>query len=634
MPKDVLLSEKGFYSFRWGRIKAGDSMTQQKNMNRVFLLIFTLCVFFARGYNLYNSDNADIISVYQHMAGFGNYSGEFYIEEAIKPTSSRYFISVAISALLKAGLSIEIIMLSFYTLSFALTAIGFWKLAKRLSPRDPGAFYTVVLSIYYLTEITFRLGQAGFKFAMPLPSTFTAGICVFAYGLYFEDPSEKKWLDNKAVALFLCGFATLFQAFVGLFFGGVLILCLIYEIFSGRHHITRPGRTLMVGGILFAVPVVIAFLAGMTGAENPLTPPEIVAILAKFRQPHHNYPRSWDRRAYLEFVIAFLSTLWVLQNMKEDNKPMMISLISITGGIAFLSVLMNFISTSVRPLPLFSKLQSGRAFAPFILAVCLSWGLKAVSLIKKRQYWELFTVVGMLAAPLGGILLFPYMLLSLKKTAAAGKLRTAGLVILNLATVLALLTEPLMQPADAYFLLLAVALLFMILVIVQSLHPAQSKTSKASVWGTLAAAVIFLPLLLFKGSAFIRPDKPYSELEVLAGKFNAVAGPGLVLSDPWRSESLYFRFYSQRGTVVSFKCFPHADDGIREWAARMEKIGGVDLSKNNTKGIPFSQRSWEDLAGLAREYDAAYLLAYKSWFPDAPAEPIVQYGGWAIYRMP
>ncbi|HBR02005.1 MAG TPA: hypothetical protein DD738_05285 [Ruminiclostridium sp.] len=66
----------------------------------------------------------------------------------------------------------------------------------------------------------------------------------------------------------------------------------------------------------------------------------------------------------------------------------------------------------------------------------------------------------------------------------------------------------------------------------------------------------------------------------------------------------------------------------------MEKIGGVDLSKNNTKGIPFSQRSWEDLAGLAREYDAAYLLAYKSWFPDAPAEPIVQYGGWAIYRMP
>lgn len=613
---------------------------RQKNMGRMFLLLFTLCLFLAKGYNLYNSDNADIIPVYQHMADPKNFSGEFYMDEMEKPSSSRFFISVGVAALMRMGLSVEVIMMALYILSFTFTAIGLWKLSIRFSQDNPVVFYTVTFSIYTLTEITFRLGSAGFKFSMPLPSTFAAGFCVLAYGLYFENKQQAARGFGKAIAFLLCGLATLIQAFVGLFFGGVLVLHVFYETFIQKTSIQKTRIISIIGGsLLFMIPVMLAFLSGMTGANNPLSPTEIVEILARFRQPHHNFPASWLMTAYLEFGIILVATVWMLKGSEKGQNKLLISLTTITGGVAVLSVFLNFIATSVLPLPFFSKLQSGRAFAPFILTVSLAWGMKASKLIQEKHYVYALSIWGMLIVPFGGILLFPFMLLTSKRTFVFHKLQTIGFVLVNAGSLLLAIFEPKSQPLDTYLWLVVISLLFLVIHILQSrvigYESIASKSGLNKARSLLGISMLTFILLLFiKAPAFLNPAKPYPDMNVLADKFNALPiAKGLVLSDPGLSESLYFRFYSETGTVVSFKCFPHADDGIRDWYKRMETIGGVNLQGRKTSGIPFSQRTWEQLMNMAREYDASYLLAHKNWFPDAPVKPFVQHADWLIYQM-
>jgi hypothetical protein len=149
----------------------------------------------------------------------------------------------------------------------------------------------------------------------------------------------------------------------------------------------------------------------------------------------------------------------------------------------------------------------------------------------------------------------------------------------------------------------------------------------------ISTITLFL-LLIAKGQVFIKPEKPYPEMNTLAEKFNAATDDkGIVLSDPWLNESLYFRFYSSTSTVVSFKCFPHADDGIREWYSRMEKVGGVNLGEGKTTGITLGKRTWNELMDMAQKYNVSYLLANKSWFPDSPIKPLVENGDWLIYRL-
>jgi hypothetical protein len=596
-----------------------------KTTSTVLLIIFTLCLFLAKGYNLYNSDNADIIPIYMHMADHGNYSGEFYMEEAEKSSSSRFFISEIVAALLRAGLSIEVIMLVFYTLTFILTAYGIWKLSVRFFEDYPVIFYTAAFSIYSLTDITFRLGQAGFKFNMPLPSTFAAGICIFAYGLYFERIKATKW-TYKAIALLLCGLTALLQAFIGLYFGGILLLCLFYEFLFHKNNLYKPVIITILGCMLFVVPIAVVFIPGMTGAADPLTPAQIVEILAKFRQPHHNYPASWAWTAYLEFAIIFVATVWMLKESENNKGKLFLPLIYITGSTAFLSVFINFIATSVLPLPFFSKLQSGRAFAPFIFAVCIAWALKATELIKEKHYWEAFSIFGILIVPLGGVFLFPFMLLTSKRAPAFNKLHSAGLVLVNTVTVLMAIYEPTAQPLKTCLWILSVSMVFWVLNLL-------ADSVKVGTIIGISTITLFL-LLIAKGQVFIKPEKPYPEMNTLAEKFNAATDDkGIVLSDPWLNESLYFRFYSSTSTVVSFKCFPHADDGIREWYSRMEKVGGVNLGEGKTTGITLGKRTWNELMDMAQKYNVSYLLANKSWFPDSPIKPLVENGDWLIYRL-
>lgn len=583
----------------------------------ILLGLFTMSLFIAKGYDLYNSDNADIIPIYRHAVDASYMQNEFYMDEMDKPSSSRFFIAQAVKGLNHLGLSIELTLLLLYVLAYFLTAYGFMKIARRLSPKEWAMPYMILLAVYYLTDITFQLGVAGFKFSMPLPSTFAAGFCVFAIALAIE----RKW----ALSFFMCGLAVLVQAFVGLFFGTAVLVYAIIFMIKEKNLSIKSVMTML----FWLAPAGIAFCCGVFHVVSPLSPAETVDILANLRQPHHNMPVNWRLDGYVEFIVFFVLTRQFYR--KRSNLKPLFTLFYITAAIAVLAVFANFFATSVLPLPFLSKLQSGRALAPFLAACLPVWGVKIHELFNKknkRAYLEAVVLFLALVMPSGIFVAAIYLTLAhfVSSMKASSSVQLILSSITGIVLVILGILVPKYQPTATWMSILVLTVLFMVL-----MHAINDRSLSALL---AASLLLFAFSIWMSGINFIRPTKPHADVYTLAKQFEQLTeDKAIILSDPFMEESLYFRLYANRGTVVSFKCFPHADDGIREWYARLETITGNKLNESVHAGISFNTQSLEQLSDLARRYHASYILAKKSWFSRASLPIALEDKEWAIYEV-
>jgi hypothetical protein len=98
----------------------------------------------------------------------------------------------------------------------------------------------------------------------------------------------------------------------------------------------------------------------------------------------------------------------------------------------------------------------------------------------------------------------------------------------------------------------------------------------------------------------------------------------------------HFKLHSLRSVVVDFKCFPLTDQGMIEWAKRMEAVPGIPLRPGlewRKSDALFSSRPAPALVEVAQLYHAQYILSRRVWHPDMPGDEVDSEGPWVIWRL-
>jgi hypothetical protein len=110
----------------------------------------------------------------------------------------------------------------------------------------------------------------------------------------------------------------------------------------------------------------------------------------------------------------------------------------------------------------------------------------------------------------------------------------------------------------------------------------------------------------------IAPADATGDIESIALEFKQRTGEdALFLGDPYNINTSYFRLFSERSSVVTFKNMPFTDEGMLEWVSRLERMGAVSKGPDgrfisHERALP--RMAPEDVLEYAGSYGAGYLL--------------------------
>ena len=93
-----------------------------------------------------------------------------------------------------------------------------------------------------------------------------------------------------------------------------------------------------------------------------------------------------------------------------------------------------------------------------------------------------------------------------------------------------------------------------------------------------------------------------------------------------------FKWYAQRGEVVTWKDVPQDAAGILEWRARLERIHAARDPEASSRWIEsLAERGTEEVSALAAEYDTEYVLTVPE--PRLALPIVFQNNSYVIYRL-
>lgn len=576
-----------------------------------FALLSWLLVGYRYGHGNHGQELPPILA----MLDSSLYRYDFAIQDFTRP-GPRYPYNWAMSAIATiTGFGLPVVLLLVKAASQAAFYVGLAFFAVGLLQK---AQFTddVISDVRYRATITFMaicctlpIHSWGSQILDQRMVPSSVAMAFVAWSLAFG--VRGKWL----IAFAFSGVAVLFQFLVGFFSVVVLIPAFLYGAVLDNQMTKVFPAAAIVG---FPILGIFLVTLGSGSVDDPNF--SFLEVFGEFRVPHHWLPSRAAWHQWVSDALLVLATAIALRSVWM-NRPVMRQLIVLLGGGVAVSVLgvgLNFVFVEILPITFVGKLQFQRilpfmhVFAYSAFIVLLQTNVCKRHQLIKTTAREVIVV---------GLLLAPSLSLPLVSLLRGGQLERVAL----------------------YGLLVIAGLAFVM---------RQRGIRSVAVVG--AASGLFLagvtPLTPFAQPSHEQILRLHDPLGSRGWAGDSIASwlrdyssqDDLVLIPPdWTNISDVLALEAQRGMVFSFKNVPYTDAGVWEWALRGERLGGVSFGKNISQGDLrplWSARSHEEVLGLAREFEACFLVDRTADRQHFPASWIVDADianeQWALWRLP
>ncbi|MEM8806063.1 MAG: DUF6798 domain-containing protein [Cyanobacteria bacterium P01_G01_bin.38] len=574
-------------------------------------------------------------------------SQDFYIQEMTQFTARFYYYHLMLF-FHQLGLSLPAVSFGLFVLAFSSMVLGLCAMGTYLGR---SGFAGVALAFLALAVEDSTLGKTDIFRTEPIAAIYAMGIAV--WGIYFC--CRRRW----RLGYLMFGLACLLQFLIGL-----LPACLWGVPFALDALRQRRPLKLFIPFLIFGVFASLVYvpmvLTGSTSSSG-LSDSAFVHLYGDIRHPHHIIVSSFPAeywRSFLSLTGAGLICLRLSTTLSPAQKRHLVLAIATACGL----VLVGYVFVEQIPIALVAKLQFART-TPFALIAALagvgvvaseyhhrgnhpvSLLLIALPVVDRIGPVSLLILTGLLwlarryepspSKPSLKPLLKPFLnpLVGLEKLKLSAQRDIAIAYALFLIVLLA---------CWAYLPVLFASLAYPLL---RRPFPKFFHRSRPLARAGLAGLVIYLGLHLSGTVAHSRLTplhrkiKLYTQqdegLKVVAARFRQNSPiDALVLVPP---SDIGFRYYSERSVVVTFKSFPFTDQGILTWQDRIERILGPldpEMIAPSYSDELYSQHSAQELAMIAQDYQAGYILTRHSWHPDMAGTVIAEVGDWAVWQLP
>jgi hypothetical protein len=605
------------------------------SLRSLFVSIYIIAsLIFVYGYRFPSDNHNDELPPILAMLHPDLFRSDYVVGEMQHFTPRTYYMYL-IYALTRCGLSVPGAHFLLYVVTLASFIFGLQGIARRVCRSEIAAsvlvFWGLVVSAGTIGGAS---GPLAFFSDTPTPALYALGLSI--WGVFFS--LRRSW--PLAYAFF--GGACLMQFLVGLLPALLLSPLLVRDAVQTRRVAPAMLSLLCLG--LGAGLVYVPMLLQGTTSGGILSDRAFVQLYARIRNPHHLVPSAWAKTQWAEFLLFYAGGVLCIKQAKSLQPALRFGLIAVIG-LALGSLLLNILFVEIFPLAVVAKLQFART-TPFAeLAILI--GLAALfDEHFRRHNWAV--AVPLVVIPVShypGLLLCIFAGALRRLEVLAPHLRTrADLAILALVVVG---LYPWVSPAPRFvdailrgpIMLLILCTPYLLERLLRSARPvtlAAGSLACLSV-GLLAGGLMGLlpPRLerLFESRvALYRVGD--DEVTRLAQRFRDESDTDtLVLVPP---SVPHFKLHSQRAVVVDFKCYPLTDQGLIEWAKRMEAVLGIPLRPGvefRKSDAIFSSRPAPALVEVAQRYHAQYILSSDLWHPDMPGEEVDREGSWVIWRL-
>ena len=615
----------------------------QKIVTYTFVLLSSLIAY---GYSFQRSNIYNQFPSIFSLLDPELYQNDFYIQEMTGFTPRFYYYHL-IYLPAKFGLSVPAVCFFYYALAFFSFILGLYAIGRYLGDSKLSG---ATLAFLGLAVSSGTLGFADIFRVEPIPATFAMGITV--WGIYFC--FRKRWV----LGYLFFGLACLLQFLVG-----VLPACLLAPallIYAIRH---QRLQTVILSFLTLGIMVSLVYgpmvITGNT-SSGEIGNEEFVYLYGYVRHPWHIIlsafsPESW--RNFFMFIGIGGLCIRTSKSLEPENK---LTLISIIVTSLFL-LLLGYLFVEIYPLSFFAKLQLSRTTPFALLAVLIGVSVLVGECFQKGDIaLGLLLIVVPVMDNFGDIAL-------VFRVITLGAL-ISNLLISNIATkngqvknrvetfskaVRSKLNSRRGIITSVFIFLIFLAIsynffpfLFLSLSVpfFEENHPKSYRRVRIVIPALIVIFLIFLTqhvsgrLSHSSLTGLQRDIKIYPQanksIERLALRFRQQSSKDAIVLTPPSDEK--FRFYAERNVVVTFKSFPFTDQGIREWKNRMEALLGPvnpSMSSSNHLDLLFSQRSSADLADLAKQFGAGYILTHADWHPDIEGSVMDREDEWVLWRL-
>lgn len=554
----------------------------------------------------------------------GIFTNDFSVMEFMRPNAQS--ISDNIMALfLRLGISWQALSVIGYIITAAVFASGIIAISKRLAPERYYIIAGVLMFFSFYALSGLRIGRNPIWY----PSFYyaQAAFCIAVWG--FVKALDKKWY----FAFILFAIATLIHFTAGSYCAVFALIFLIIHAVKNKKYKLLYAPLIWVAGCFTIFGIM--YFSGTTGS-GLLSNDAFVKIHAYLRHPHHHVPSSWEKIEWINYICYIGAVFLILRYSAKDDAlyKKINSFFLYTTALMFGILIINYLFVEIIPIAVIAKLQPARSvfvyrfFLAAILAYCI------YILINKKEYLQASLIILMTALPqiniktYSGILLLLvalYLLvvrLSEKKNIISLKVIMHIAVIILILAVIALYSSNIAVLVRVFYIF-AFMILLAFVVLTDMLKDKKGEAVFIKIVTLLAALVIILiPLIDVRGNfesvgfksakaAFTLSGVDF-DAQQLAYRFNEETEKNaLFLGDPNDITTSYFRMFSLRSTVVTFKNMPFTDKGMITWIDRLKSLKAIKVKENgfyirNRKS--FNELSADEIINIAKTYDAEYIL--------------------------
>ncbi len=554
------------------------------------------------------------VSVLQAKLDPALFTRDFVVQESLQFTP-RFYYNALILLLARAGLPLAAAFGVWQFVAVGAIATGLRAVARELGL---GATAAAALVVWMLTVSVGTLGDVYFYTHAPVPAVW-AGAAV-AWGAVFA--LRGRW----RLAFALLSAAALLQFLVG-FYAGVLALPVWWFLAKGRDPVAPALWAL--GLALVYVPM---RLSGGTGS-GMLSAEEFVTIYAQLRHPHHLVPSTWSWAFWLQSALFYGGAWWFLCKHPGNRTATENFVLNTTILLVVAALAANWLFVEVWPTAWMATLQPAR-ITPLAQGIVLALLARRVHARAVERDWAGAALLGLI--PLS---LFPGFLLVVAAALPlpARKRWSAYHAVLAVAVLLAF------QPFDPsiaarglrYGLWLA---LFVALVGTARLAAKPGRLALATALalvglGGAARASRSPSWPDFLQDRFAVDASPTGPEGRLGARFNSNSPADTVVLTPPSENAWLFRLHARRASVVEDKDFPFTERGMLTWRDRMSRVLGKKVMPGLDLTSAWAARSPAELAAIAKEFGADYILTRDVWHPQLPGVPVDRDQGWTLWRL-
>ena len=554
------------------------------------------------------------VSVLQAKLDPALFTRDFVVQESLQFTP-RFYYNALILLLARAGLPLAAAFGVWQFVAVGAIATGLRAVARELGL---GATAAAALVVWMLTVSVGTLGDVYFYTHAPVPAVW-AGAAV-AWGAVFA--LRGRW----RLAFALLSAAALLQFLVG-FYAGVLALPVWWFLAKGRDPVAPALWAL--GLALVYVPM---RLSGGTGS-GMLSAEEFVTIYAQLRHPHHLVPSTWSWAFWLQSALFYGGAWWFLCKHPGNRTATENFVLNTTILLVVAALAANWLFVEVWPTAWMATLQPAR-ITPLAQGIVLALLARRVHARAVERDWAGAALLGLIPLSLFlGFLLVVAAALPLP----ARKRWSAYHAVLAVAVLLAF------QPFDPsiaarglrYGLWLA---LFVALVGTAWFAAKPGRLALATALalvglGGAARASRSPSWPVFLQDRFAVDASPTGPEGRLGARFNSNSPADTVVLTPPSENAWLFRLHARRASVVEDKDFPFTERGMLTWRDRMSRVLGKKVMPGLDLTSAWAARSPAELAAIAKEFGADYILTRDVWHPQLPGVPVDRDQGWTLWRL-